>query len=84
MIGAPIANVAGIGRGAQEGILLKGGDSIHTFSKTNTVVFDKTGTLTEGVPEVCVQKDYILTKPLKLWLWRQALKRRQTIRLQMP
>ena len=58
VIGAPIANVAGIGRGAQEGILLKGGDSIHTFSKTNTVVFDKTGTLTEGVPEVCVQKDY--------------------------
>lgn len=58
LIGAPIANVAGIGRGAQEGILLKGGDSIHTFSKTDTVVFDKTGTLTEGVPEVCVQKDY--------------------------
>lgn len=58
VIGAPIANVAGIGRGAQEGILLKGGDSIHTFSKTDTVVFDKTGTLTEGVPEVCVQKDY--------------------------
>ena len=58
VIGAPIANVAGIGRGAQEGILLKGGDSIHTFSKTDTVVFDKTGTLTEGVPEVCIQKDY--------------------------
>lgn len=58
VIGAPIANVAGIGRGAQEGILLKGGDSIHTFSKTDTVVFDKTGTLTEGIPEVCVQKDY--------------------------
>ncbi len=58
VIGAPIANVAGIGRGAQEGILLKGGDSIHTFSKTDTVVFDKTGTLTEGVPEVCVQKNY--------------------------
>lgn len=58
VIGAPIANVAGIGRGAQEGILLKGGDSIHTFSKADTVVFDKTGTLTEGVPEVCVQKDY--------------------------
>lgn len=45
VIGAPIANVAGIGRGAQEGILLKGGDSIHAFAKTDTVVFDKTGTL---------------------------------------
>ena len=58
VIGAPIANVAGIGRGAQNGILLKGGDSIHTFSKTDTVVFDKTGTLTAGIPEVCVQKNY--------------------------
>lgn len=58
VIGAPIANVAGIGRGAQSGILLKGGDSIHTFSKTDTVVFDKTGTLTMGVPEVCAMKDY--------------------------
>ncbi len=52
VIGAPIANVAGIGRGAQEGILLKGGDSVHTFVKTDTVVFDKTGTLTLGQPEV--------------------------------
>lgn len=52
VIGAPIANVAGIGRGAQEGILLKGGDSVHTFVKTDTVVFDKTGTLTRGAPEV--------------------------------
>lgn len=58
VIGAPIANVAGIGRGAQNGILLKGGDSIHTFSKTDTVVFDKTGTLTAGIPEVCVWKNY--------------------------
>lgn len=52
VIGAPIANVAGIGRGAQEGILLKGGDSVHTFVKTDTVAFDKTGTLTMGQPEV--------------------------------
>lgn len=58
VIGAPIANVAGIGRGAQNGILLKGGDGIHTFSKTDTVVFDKTGTLTVGIPEVCMQKNY--------------------------
>ena len=58
VIGAPIANVAGIGRGAQNGILLKGGDSIHTFSRTDTVVFDKTGTLTAGIPEVCVRKNY--------------------------
>lgn len=52
VIGAPIANVAGIGRGATEGILLKGGDSIHTFAKSDTFVFDKTGTLTLGRPQV--------------------------------
>lgn len=58
VIGAPIANVAGIGRGAQNDILLKGGDSIDRFSKTDTIVFDKTGTLTEGLPRVCLQKDF--------------------------
>ncbi len=61
VIGAPIANVAGIGRGARNGILLKGGDSIHSFAKTDTVVFDKTGTLTAGRPQVisahCFSKD---------------------------
>lgn len=58
VIGAPIANVAGIGRGAQEGILLKGGDSVHTFVKTDTLVFDKTGTLTLGHPEVIKECSY--------------------------
>lgn len=58
VIGAPVANVAGIGRGAQEGILLKGGDSVHTFVKTDTVVFDKTGTLTVGRPQVVKEYRY--------------------------
>ena len=52
VIGAPIANVAGIGRGAREGVLLKGGERIHTYAKTDTVLFDKTGTLTQGEPQV--------------------------------
>lgn len=52
VIGAPIANVAGIGRGAQEGVLLKGGEKIDTYAKTDTFVFDKTGTLTVGHPQV--------------------------------
>lgn len=55
VIGAPIANVAGIGRGAQDGILLKGGDSVNTFVKTDVMVFDKTGTLTVGQPMVTKQ-----------------------------
>lgn len=52
VIGAPIANVAGIGGGAKQGVLLKGGDSVHTFARTDAVLFDKTGTLTEGKPRV--------------------------------
>ena len=38
VIGAPTASVAGIGRGAQKGVLLKGGDTIHTFAKPDAAV----------------------------------------------
>jgi len=58
VIGAPVANVAGIGRGAQNGTLLKGGDSVHTFAKVDTMVFDKTGTLTAGHPGVTALYSY--------------------------
>lgn len=58
VIGAPVANVAGIGRGAREQILLKGGDSVTTYAKTNVFVFDKTGTLTVGHPEVTMVHHY--------------------------
>jgi len=52
VIGVPVSNVAGIGNGARHGVLLKGSEVIHVFSKTNTMVFDKTGTLTVGNPVV--------------------------------
>ncbi|MDY0275791.1 MAG: heavy metal translocating P-type ATPase [Desulfomicrobium sp.] len=52
VIGVPVSNVAGIGNGARHGVLLKGSEVIHVFSKTNTMVFDKTGTLTVGNPLV--------------------------------
>ncbi|HPD89247.1 MAG TPA: cation-translocating P-type ATPase [Oscillospiraceae bacterium] len=58
VIGAPVANVAGIGRGARNGTLLKGGDSVHTFAKVDTMVFDKTGTLTAGHPGVTTLYSY--------------------------
>lgn len=58
VIGAPIANVAGIGRGAREGVLLKGGDSIDVFAQTDIFVFDKTGTLTQGKPSVTALHAY--------------------------
>ena len=52
VIGVPVSNVAGIGNGARNGVLLKGSEVIHDFSRTNTMIFDKTGTLTIGNPAV--------------------------------
>lgn len=58
VIGVPVSNVAGIGNGAQHGVLLKGSEVIHDFSRVDTVVFDKTGTLTIGHPEVTTMHLY--------------------------
>lgn len=48
VIGAPVSNVAGIGNGAKNGILMKGGNAVNTFAQVDTLVLDKTGTLTTG------------------------------------
>lgn len=58
VIGVPVSNVAGIGNGAQHGILLKGSEVIQVFSKVDTIVFDKTGTLTIGNPKVADTEIY--------------------------
>lgn len=52
VIGVPVSNVSGIGNGARNGVLLKGSEVIHDFTKVDTFIFDKTGTLTKGKPEV--------------------------------
>ena len=52
VIGVPVSNVAGIGNGAKNGVLLKGSEVINDFSRVDTIVFDKTGTLTVGNPSV--------------------------------
>ena len=58
VIGVPVSNVAGIGNGAKNGILLKGSEVIHDFGKVDAIVFDKTGTLTIGSPKVADVKYY--------------------------
>jgi len=51
-IATPTAILAGVGKGAEYGVLLRGGEYVENVRKLSTVVFDKTGTLTKGEPSV--------------------------------
>jgi len=51
-IATPAAILAGVGKGAEYGILLRGGEYVEKARKLHTIVFDKTGTLTKGEPTV--------------------------------
>lgn len=51
-IATPAALLVGTGKGAENGILIKGGDQLEEAGRINAVVFDKTGTLTKGQPSV--------------------------------
>jgi Cu+-exporting ATPase len=57
-IATPTAILAGVGKGAEYGVLLRSGEYVERARKLSIVVFDKTGTLTKGEPSVTNVKTY--------------------------
>ncbi len=51
-LATPMSVMTGIGKGAQNGILIKDAEALESFNKVNVLITDKTGTLTEGKPTV--------------------------------
>lgn len=61
-LATPMSIMVGVGRAAQEGVLIKDAEAIETAGKVNTLITDKTGTLTEGQPSVT---DMILNQSIQ-------------------
>lgn len=61
-LATPTAIIVGVGKGAENGILIKNAESLEKLSQIDTVVLDKTGTITKGQPQVTdiipLSKDY--------------------------
>jgi Cu+-exporting ATPase len=51
-LATPMSIMVGVGKGAQNGVLIKNAEALERFEKVDTLVVDKTGTLTEGKPAV--------------------------------
>src|SRR5690606_36508480 len=55
-LATPTAIMVGVGKGADQGILIKDAESLELAKQINAIILDKTGTITEGRPEVVAQK----------------------------
>ncbi|WP_312624681.1 copper-exporting P-type ATPase CopA [Scandinavium sp.] len=57
-LATPMSIIAGVGRAAEYGVLVRDADALQRASELDTLVFDKTGTLTEGKPQVVAVKTW--------------------------
>src|SRR5690606_21907781 len=51
-LATPMSVMVGVGKGAQNGVLIKNAEALEKMDKVNTLIIDKTGTITEGKPTV--------------------------------
>jgi Cu+-exporting ATPase len=67
-LATPVAIMVGTGRGAERGILIKGGEALEMAHRIDTILLDKTGTITRGRPEV------LRVAPAERWTEAEVLR----------